>query len=66
MTGMDTGKRCLACDRGDAEVPLVRLEYRGQPFWICAEHLPILIHDPARLAGRLAGAERLRPAEHSD
>lgn len=59
-------KRCVACDRDDAAVPLVRLDYRGEPLWICPEHLPILIHDPARLAGRLAGAERLKPAEHRD
>ena len=59
-------KRCVACDRDDAVVPLVRLDYRGEPLWICPEHLPILIHDPARLAGRLAGAERLKPAEHHD
>ena len=56
----------MACDRDDAVVPLVRLDYRGEPLWICPEHLPILIHDPARLAGRLAGAERLKPAEHHD
>jgi len=61
-----SAKRCVACDRDDEAVPLLRLEYRGAPLWICPEHLPILIHDPARLAGRLAGAEDLRPAEHHD
>ena len=28
--------------------------------------LPILIHDPRRLVGRLAGAEHIEPAEHAD
>lgn len=61
-----TEKRCLACDRTDADVPLVRLTWRGEKLWICPGHLPVLIHDPARLADRLPGAEKLRPAEHHD
>lgn len=59
-------KTCLACDRGSDEVPLLALEYRGRALWICPQHLPILIHDPARLVGRLPGAEGLEPAEHHD
>lgn len=58
--------RCLACQRGDDETPLVRLQYRGDSQWICPQHLPILIHDPGRLVGLLPGAERLRPADHHD
>jgi hypothetical protein len=57
---------CLACDRGSEATPLIRLEYRGTAFWICPQHLPILIHDPARLVGRLPGAEGLEPSEHQD
>lgn len=57
---------CLACHRGPQDTPLVPLEYMGARLWICPQHLPILIHDPARLIGKLAGAERLRPADHHD
>ena len=45
---------CLACDRDDRETPLVRLV------------LPVLIHNPIELVGRLEGAEALAPAEHRD
>ncbi|MBP1605586.1 MAG: hypothetical protein H6Q08_960 [Acidobacteria bacterium] len=58
--------RCLACQRGSHDTPLIRLEYLDKPYWICPQHLPILIHDPARLTGTLPGAERLEPAEHHD
>ena len=58
--------RCLACDRDSDATPLVALEHRGVHAWICPQHLPVLIHDPARLVGRLEGAEHLRPAEHHD
>jgi hypothetical protein len=65
---MDTGnpKQCLACGRGPEDTPLLSLEYRGATIRICPQHLPVLIHDPAQLIGKLAGAEHLRAAEHHD
>lgn len=57
---------CLACGRGSDVVPLLSLEYRGASLRICPEHLPVLIHEPQRLVGRLAGAEDLRPADVHD
>jgi hypothetical protein len=58
--------RCVYCDRDSDQVPLIALQYRAAEAWICPQHLPVLIHDPAKLAGRLAGAERLTPADHHD
>lgn len=55
---------CVACGRGSADVPLLALEFRGAMIHICPQHLPLLIHDPASLIGRLPGAEGLDPAEH--
>ena len=66
MTSQAIDKRCLACQRGTDETPLVHLEYQDSALWICPQHLPILIHDPAQLIGLLPGAEHLRPAEHHD
>ena len=59
-------RSCLLCRRDDTETPLVSLVHRGAPLYICPQHLPVLIHDPHRLAGVLPGAERLAPAEHHD
>ena len=59
-------QECLACHRDASETPLIRLDYQGSRLWICPQHLPILIHDPARLVGKLSGAENLEPAEHQD
>jgi hypothetical protein len=66
MTNDEPGGRCLACERTARETPLLRLDYRGGVYWICPQHLPVLIHDPARLTGMLPGAEGLQPAEHHD
>jgi hypothetical protein len=59
-------KTCIACGRGAAETPLLTLDYRDSTFSICAQHLPVLIHDPAQLVGRLPGAETMAPSEHED
>jgi hypothetical protein len=57
---------CVACRRGSDDVPLITFEFRGRELRICPQHLPILIHDPGQLVGRLEGAETLSPAEHHD
>ena len=66
MNQESSEKNCLACQRDAYATPLVRLAYREETLWICPQHLPILIHDPARLIGVLPGAENLSPAEHHD
>ncbi len=55
--------RCASCGRDSHEVPLLVLRYREHTAWICSQHLPILIHNPRQLAGKLPGAERLVPAD---
>lgn len=62
MTG--TEGVCIACGRSSDEVPLLALEYRRSTFHLCPRELPLLIHDPGRLAGLLPGAESMEPAEH--
>lgn len=57
---------CVQCGRDSDEVPLVRLRYLDADAWICPQHLPILIHDPSKLVGKLGGVENLAPAEHED
>ena len=57
--------RCLVCERTSDEVALLSLTYRGAGYYICAPHLPILIHRPEQLAHILPGAENFGPsAEH--
>jgi hypothetical protein len=44
----------------------VTLEFKGAQFWICPQHLPMLIHDPKTLTGKLPGAEGMEAATHHD
>ena len=55
--------KCLYCERNKSQVPLVPVHFKEAELWICAQHLPLLIHKPAELAGKLPGAERLTAAE---
>ena len=63
MTSPSDDQTCLACQRGPSETPLLQLAYLDRVYWICPQHLPVLIHDPGRLAGMLPGADRLPAAE---
>ncbi len=60
----DQKPNCLVCERSIDDIPLVPLEYRTTRLHICPEHLPILIHHPEQLIGKLPGAENLQPHEH--
>jgi hypothetical protein len=48
------------------QAPLVTLQFQSTPAYICSQCLPLLIHHPEELAGKLAGAENLEPAAHHD
>ena len=51
--------QCVYCERNSDEVPLVVLRYQDTEAWICPKHLPILIHKPHLLNGKLPGVENL-------
>ncbi len=55
---------CIVCELDEYQVPLIKIQYQGNTYWICPQHLPILIHQPAKLADKLPGLENLGPAEH--
>lgn len=55
---------CLYCERDSNLVPLMAVVFQGQDIWICPQHLPILIHSPAKLVDKLPGLAQISPAEH--
>jgi hypothetical protein len=55
---------CLACQATQDQAPLIQLLFKGQTYYICAEHFPTLIHSPQKLAGKLPGAENLKVHEN--
>jgi hypothetical protein len=61
---MEATACCIYCEKTADEVPLIQLVYKDKNAWICAQHLPILIHKPAQLASKLPGLENLPASEH--
>ena len=55
-------KECFVCHRKDDEVPLIEMNYKSKQYWICPQHIPVLIHDPNKLEGLLPGAENFEAA----
>ena len=37
-------QRCLRCDTGEDQAPLVPVRHQGQSLWVCTHCLPALIH----------------------
>lgn len=56
---MENEAKCLACGKTNQEIPLIAISYLDKTYWICPQHLPLLIHKPEQLVGLLPGAEKL-------
>ena len=52
---------CIYCGQSDQNIPLLLFQYQGKQYWICPQHLPILIHKPVQLADKLPGLELITP-----
>jgi hypothetical protein len=53
-------KICIVCDVNNQKAPLIQLDYQNQSFYICPTHLPVLIHHPEELVGKMDGAEEFK------
>ncbi len=61
MEDTKTAYNCLNCNRPETVIPLVNMRYAGKQSWICSQCLPVLIHHPHQLAGKLAGMDKVEP-----
>lgn len=57
-------KTCLNCGRNSNEIPLLTFEYRAETYSLCPLCLPVMIHKPQSLVGKLPGAENFTPVKH--
>jgi hypothetical protein len=64
MDGQTVTAVCLSCDRSESEIPLLQLRLQGEQLSICSQCLPVLIHEPEKLVGRMSGAEDIEPSPH--
>lgn len=66
MSAPSNIQSCIVCSHTQTETPLITLTYQNATFCICPQHLPVLIHNPQMLIGKVPGAEDMKPAEHHD
>lgn len=59
---MSHTKTCLVCKKSSEETPVTKFHYKDSAFYICPQHLPVLIHHPNELTGLLDGAETFQGA----
>ena len=58
---MDNNKKvCLVCNQNENQVPLVQVDYKQHNYFICPQHIPMLIHNPDQLEGKLPDAENMQ------
>ena len=57
---MSHNKACLVCKTSSSEIPVTKFYYRESEFYICPQHIPVLIHNPQELIGLLPGADKLQ------
>ncbi|HSM23449.1 MAG TPA: hypothetical protein VK856_01135 [Anaerolineaceae bacterium] len=53
-------KKCIVCEISNQRAPLIQLDYQNQSLYICPTHLPVLIHHPEELIGKMDGAEEFK------
>ena len=57
---MSNEKKCLVCEKSSDETPVTKFYYQKSEFYICPQHIPVLIHRPQELVGLLEGADKLQ------
>lgn len=57
---MSTIKECIVCKKSSNEIPVTKFYHKESEFYICPQHIPILIHNPQELIGILDGADKLK------
>jgi hypothetical protein len=57
---MNDTKACIVCKKTSEETPVTKFYHKNSAFYICPQHIPILIHNPQELIGLLDGADTLQ------
>ena len=57
---MSNTRECLVCKTSSNEAPVTKFYYQKSEFYICPQHIPVLIHNPQELVGLLDGADKLK------
>ncbi len=54
---MSKTRECLVCKKTSTEIPVTKFYYQESEFYICPQHMPVIIHNPKELIGLIDGAD---------
>ncbi|NLP58501.1 hypothetical protein [Lutibacter sp. B1] len=57
---MEHKKECLVCKKTLEEIPVTKFYYQDSYFYLCPQHIPVLIHSPQELVGLLPDVDKIR------
>jgi len=52
--------QCINCDQSEEEIPLINIQYKGEKIFVCSGCMPILLHSPAKMVGKLKDADKIQ------
>ena len=50
-------KECIVCKATSNEKPIITFEFKEKNYYICTQHIPVLIHKAGQLQDILPGIE---------
>ncbi|MBN2667709.1 MAG: hypothetical protein JXR60_00655 [Bacteroidales bacterium] len=53
-------KKCIVCGKTHEEIPITKFKFKSVKFYICSQHIPVLIHEPQKLIGLLPDADGIQ------
>lgn len=56
---MSENKECIVCKKTAHEIPVTKFYHKESEFYICPQHMPVIIHNPQQLIGLLDGADEM-------
>ena len=59
---MSQVKSCLLCKTSSSDIPVTKFYYQDSEFYICPQHMPVIIHNQKDLKGLLDGADNFEGA----
>lgn len=59
---MSDKKTCIVCKKSSMEMPVTKFYHKNSSFYICSQHIPVLIHNPQELVGLIDDADTLQGA----
>jgi hypothetical protein len=59
---MSETKTCIVCKQSSMEMPVTKFYHKNTAFYICSQHIPVLIHNPQELVGLIDDADTIQGA----